>query len=57
MTKERMKDLLIIAMLPILVVAYETTAWSFMEISEPRQCDIIHENAPVNLKCVRYDEP
>jgi hypothetical protein len=57
MTKERMKDLLIIGMLPFLVVAYETTDWSFMELSEPMKCDIIHENAPANLKCDSYDKP
>jgi hypothetical protein len=57
MTKERMKDLLIIGMLPFLVVAYKTTDWSFMELSEPRHCDIIHENAPPNLRCGSYDDP
>ena len=64
MTKERMKDLLIIAMLPFLVVAYETTDWSFLEQAcifgecfEARQCDVIHENAPPNLKCGSYNDP
>lgn len=56
MTKERMKDLLIIGMLPFLVVAYETTDWSFMKLSEPRQCAIIHENMLGDLKCERYIE-
>ena len=62
MTKERMKDLLIIGMLPFLVVAYETTDWSsvqeaciFKECFEARQCDIIHENAPPELKCDTFE--
>lgn len=55
MTKERMKDLLIVGMLPFLVVAYETTDWSFIKLSQPRQCDIIHENAPPELKCDTFE--
>lgn len=51
MTKERMKDLLIIGMLPFVVVAYKTTDWSFMKFSETRRCAVYHENAPVHLKC------
>ena len=57
MTKERMKDLLIIAMLPFLVVAFETTDWSFLKLSKSKQCDIIHQNASPHLKCERYSEP
>jgi hypothetical protein len=59
MTKERMKDLLIVGMLPFLVVACETTDWSFLEqfgeCFEARQCDIIHENAPPELKCDTFE--
>jgi len=53
MTKERMKDLLIIGMLPFLVVAWETTDWSFLSpLSEvERKCDIFHEYAEPAHKC------
>jgi len=53
MTKERMKDLLIIGMLPFVVVAYKTTDWSFLSpLSEvERKCDIFHENAEPAHKC------
>ena len=53
MSKERMKDLLIIAMLPFLVVAYQSIDWSFLNPNNfpERKCDIYHENAPIGLKC------
>jgi len=53
MTKERMKDLLIIAMLPFLVVVWETTDWSFLRPTnlEKRHCDTYHMNAKPSLKC------
>lgn len=51
MTKERMKDLLIIGMLPFVVVAYKTTDVSFVRLAETRQCAVIHENAPAHLRC------
>lgn len=58
MTKERMKDLLIIGMLPFVIVAYKTTDWSFMESSEARECVIIHESAPAHLRCQEtYEQP
>jgi len=48
MTKERMKDLLIVGMLPFLVVAFVTTDWSFLSPLSglERKCDIVHVNAP-----------
>jgi len=57
MTKQRMKDLLIIAMLPFLVVAWETTDWSFLRPVdfEERKCDIYHTNAKPSLKCETWE--
>ena len=62
MTKERMKDLLIVGMLPFVIVACETTDFSylteaciFVECFEARQCDIVHENAPPGLKCDTFE--
>jgi len=52
MTKERMKDLLIIGMLPFLVVAWNSLDFNFL--SESRECDIIHVNAPIRLKCEKW---
>ena len=53
MTKERMKDLLIIGMLPFLVVAWETTDWDFLRplSNIERHCPIYHEHADINKKC------
>ena len=53
MTKERMKDLLIIAMLPFLVVVWETTDWSFLRLTDlqERKCDTYHMNAKPSQKC------
>jgi len=58
MTKERMKDLLIIGMLPFLVVAYETTDWSFLSPldGQERQCAIYHQHAEPSHKCDSFDE-
>ena len=57
MTKERMKDLLIIAMLPFLVVAYQSTDWSFLNPNNlpERKCDIYHESAKPSLKCETWE--
>ena len=53
MTKERMKDLLIIGMLPFLVVAYETTDWSALSpfAGKERKCVIYHQHAKPAHKC------
>jgi len=53
MTKERIKDLLIIGMLPFLVVAWETTDWnSLRPLSHiERDCPIFHQNANIDKKC------
>lgn len=53
MTKERMKDLLIIGMLPFLVVAWETTDWDFLKPLSyvERDCPIYHQNAEADKKC------
>jgi hypothetical protein len=57
MTKERMKDLLIIGMLPFLVVAYETTDWSFLSAfdGQQRNCDIFHQHAEPKYKCDMFE--
>lgn len=58
MTKERMKDLLIVGMLPFLMVAYETTDWSFLSplSGTERKCDIIHVNAePPSHRCEVFE--
>lgn len=57
MTKERMKDLLIIGMLPFLVVAYVTTDWSFLSpwSGSERNCDIYHVNAEPSHKCEVFE--
>lgn len=57
MTKERMKDLLIIAMLPFLVVAYETTDWSALSplSGQKYRCDVYHEDAKPGLKCEVFE--
>jgi hypothetical protein len=59
MTKERMKDLLIIGMLPFLVVAYQTTDWSFLSPldGQERRCAIYHQHAKPSHKCDVYDKP
>jgi hypothetical protein len=58
MTKERMKDLLIVGMLPFLIVAFATTDWSFLYASsKERQCDIVHENLPHEYRCEMFDVP
>ena len=61
MTKERMKDLLIIGMLPFVVVVYKTTDWDFLRLNpglQKRDCVVYHENAPVHLKCQEtYEQP
>ena len=58
MTKERMKDLLIIGMLPFLVVAYETTDWSFLSPlgGHERNCDIYHQHAEPAHKCDTFKD-
>ena len=57
MTKERMKELLIIAMLPFLVVAYETTDWSFLSAfnGSDYNCDVYHANAKPGLRCEVFE--
>ena len=58
MTKERMRDLLIVGMLPFMIVAFVTTDWSFLPFAfDERQCDIIHENLPREYKCEMFDVP
>ena len=58
MTKERMKDLLIVGMLPFLVVAYETTDWSFLSPfnGQERNCDIYHQHGKPSHKCDTFDK-
>jgi hypothetical protein len=58
MTKERMKDLLIIGMLPFLVVAYETTDWSFLSPlgGHERNCAIYHQHAEPAHKCDTFEK-
>lgn len=53
MTKERMRDLLIIGMLPFLVVAYETTDWSFLNSmsGKERKCVVYHVHAKPSHRC------
>jgi len=53
MTKERMKDLLIIGMSPFLVVVWNNLDFNFL--GEPRVCDVIHVNAPIGLKCEKWE--
>lgn len=57
MSKERMKDLLIVAMLPFLVVAYQSTDWSFLKPTnlQERKCDIYHMNAKPSQKCETWE--
>jgi len=52
-----MKDLLIIAMLPFLVVAYETTDWSFLSAfnGSDYNCDVYHANAKPGLRCEVFE--
>ncbi len=62
LSKERCKDLLIVAMLPFLVVLWVQEGKPRMEqfrlnphLSE-RHCDIIHEQALPRNKCATYDD-
>ncbi len=53
MSKERMKDLIIVAMIPFLVVAYRSIDWGFLNPNnlQQRHCDTYHMNAKPSLKC------
>ena len=63
LSKERCKDLLIVATLPFLVMLWITEVQPRMEqwrlnkyLPEKRHCDVIHENAPPHLKCGQFGD-
>lgn len=53
MTKQRIKDLLIVGMFPFIVVA--CNSMDFNIISKPMECDVIHANGPIGLKCEKWE--
>ena len=59
MTRDRMKDLLIVGYLPFLIVAYASIDWSFLSplSGQKRNCDIYHQHAEPSHKCERFDDP
>lgn len=62
LSKERCKDLLIVAMLPFLVVLWVQEGkprweqWKSENALPERQCDIYHEHALPRNKCTTYQE-
>lgn len=59
MSKRQMQNILIVASLPFLVVAYDQLDFSdYLPTLEDRQCEVYHENHPnPEAKCGEFNPP